>query len=69
VGELLEQQEGATSPTLGDMNILWSPKAIEGLNSLRAYIAQDNPSAAQAVALENTKPDAVINCGQQLTRT
>jgi toxin ParE1/3/4 len=33
------------------MNILWSPEAIEDLNSLRAYIAQDNPSAAQAVAL------------------
>jgi len=33
------------------MNILWSPDAIEDLNSLRAYIAQDNPSAARAVAL------------------
>ena len=33
------------------MNILWSPEAIEDLNSLRAYIAQDNPSAARAVAL------------------
>ena len=33
------------------MNILWSPQAIEDLNSLRAYIAQDNPSAARAVAL------------------
>ena len=29
------------------MNILWSPEAIEDLNSLRAYIAQDNPSAAR----------------------
>ena len=33
------------------MNILWSPEAIEDLNSLRAYIAQDNPSAARAVVL------------------
>ena len=33
------------------MNILWSPEAIEDLNSLRAYIAQHNPSAARAVAL------------------
>ena len=33
------------------MNILWLPKAIENLNSLRAYIAQDNPSAGRAVVL------------------
>jgi toxin ParE1/3/4 len=33
------------------MNIQWSPEAIEDLNSLRTFIAQDNPSAAQAVAL------------------
>jgi toxin ParE1/3/4 len=33
------------------MNILWSPEAIVDLNSLRAYIAQDNPSAAPAGAL------------------
>ena len=33
------------------MNILWSPEAIEDLNSLRAYIAQDNPSAARGVIL------------------
>ena len=33
------------------MNILWSPEAIEDLNSLRAYIAQDNPSAARVAAL------------------
>ena len=33
------------------MNILWSPEAIEDLNSLRAYIAQDNPPAARGVVL------------------
>jgi toxin ParE1/3/4 len=36
------------------MNILWSPEAIEDLNSLRAYIAQDNPSAARGVMLHIT---------------
>ena len=34
------------------MNILWSPEAIGDLNSLRAYIAQDNPSAARGVVLQ-----------------
>lgn len=33
------------------MNILWSSEAIEDLMALRAYIAQDNPAAAQRVAL------------------
>jgi toxin ParE1/3/4 len=33
------------------MNILWSPEAIEDLNSLRTYIAQDNPSAAREIVL------------------
>ena len=33
------------------MNIQWSPEAIEDLNSLRAYIAQDNPSASRGVVL------------------
>ena len=36
------------------MNILWSPQAIDDLSSLRAYIAQDHPSAALAVALHLT---------------
>ena len=35
------------------MNILWSPEAIDDLTLLRAYIAEDNPAAAQEVALEN----------------
>jgi toxin ParE1/3/4 len=34
------------------MNILWSPEAIEDLNSLRAYIAEDHPSAARPVVLD-----------------
>jgi toxin ParE1/3/4 len=33
------------------MTILWSPEAIEDLNSLRAYIAEDDPVAARRVAL------------------
>ena len=33
------------------MNILWSPEAIDDLTSLRAYIADDNPAAAQEVPL------------------
>ncbi len=31
------------------MNIAWSPEAIEDLVSLRAYIAEDDPAAAQRV--------------------
>ena len=33
------------------MNIEWSPEAIEDQNSLRAFSAQDNPSAARAFVL------------------
>ena len=33
------------------MKIIWSPEAIDDLISLRAYIAEDNPAAAQRVAL------------------
>ena len=41
---------------LSDMNILWSPedRRIEDLNSLRLYIAQDNPPAARGVVLHIT---------------
>jgi toxin ParE1/3/4 len=34
------------------MNILWSPEAIQDLISLRAYIAEDNPVAAEQIALQ-----------------
>lgn len=33
------------------MTPIWSPEAIADLVSLRAYIVQDNPAAAQRVAL------------------
>ena len=33
------------------MNLIWSPEAIADLAALRAYIAQDDPAAAQRVAL------------------
>jgi toxin ParE1/3/4 len=32
------------------VKIVWSPRAIEHLKHLRAYIAQDNPKAANRVA-------------------
>lgn len=31
------------------MNILWSPEAVADLLSLRAYLAQENPAAAQKI--------------------
>jgi len=34
------------------MNILWSPEAIEDLNSIRAYIADDNPTAARGIVIQ-----------------
>jgi hypothetical protein len=33
------------------MNPIWSPEAIADLPALRAYRAQDDPAAAQRVAL------------------
>jgi toxin ParE1/3/4 len=33
------------------MTPLWSPEAVADLAALRAYIAQDDPAAAQRVAL------------------
>ena len=33
------------------MTPVWSPQAIEDLASLRDYISQDDPAAAQKVAL------------------
>ena len=33
------------------MNPIWSPEAVTDLAALRAYIAQDDPAAAQRVAL------------------
>jgi toxin ParE1/3/4 len=33
------------------MNPIWSPEAIADLATLRAYIEQDDPAAAQRVAL------------------
>jgi toxin ParE1/3/4 len=33
------------------MTPIWSPEAIADLAALRAYIAQDDPAAAQRVAL------------------
>lgn len=33
------------------MKIVWAPEAIDDLAALRAYISQDNPPAAQRLAL------------------
>ncbi len=33
------------------MIIVWSPEAIDDLSALRAYIAEEDPKAAQRVAL------------------
>ena len=33
------------------MTPVWSPEAIDDLALLRAYIAQDDPAAAQRIAL------------------
>ncbi len=33
------------------MTVVWSPRAIQHLAALRAYIARDNPAAAAGVAL------------------
>jgi toxin ParE1/3/4 len=37
------------------MNPIWSPEAIADLAALRAYIAQDDPAAAQRVALQQCR--------------
>jgi toxin ParE1/3/4 len=34
------------------VKIIWSPRAIRDLESLRAFIARENPGAARRVALE-----------------
>lgn len=34
------------------MKLAWAPQAIEDLASLRAYIAENNPAAAQRVAMD-----------------
>jgi toxin ParE1/3/4 len=33
------------------MNIIWSPEAIEDLNALRAYIAEESPAGARRIVL------------------
>jgi toxin ParE1/3/4 len=33
------------------MNIVWSPEAVQDLVSLRAYIAEESPAAAQRTVL------------------
>ena len=48
MGQFLGRQaRAARSQTIGEMNIVWSPEAVEDLASLRAYIAEDDPAAAR----------------------
>jgi toxin ParE1/3/4 len=52
MGALLGRSQGASrAQALGAMIIVWSPQAINDLAALRAYIAEDNPAAAQRVVL------------------
>jgi toxin ParE1/3/4 len=60
----LGPQAGAAGAEATDeMNIVWSPDAIQDLILLRAYIAEDSPAAAQRIVLrilhdvENLLPD------------
>jgi toxin ParE1/3/4 len=46
------------------MIILWSPEAIDDLASLRAYIAEDNPAAAQRVVLHIIRSIEQLLSGQ-----
>src|SRR3990167_5363868 len=46
------RQERATgAQALPRMTPVWSPEAIDDLVSLRAYISEDDPAAAQRIAL------------------
>ena len=48
MGQFLGRQaRAARSQTIGEMNIVWSPEAIEDLAPLRVDIAGDNPAAAR----------------------
>ena len=52
MGQFLGRQARTSgSETIGKMNIVWSPEAIEDLSSLRAHIAEDNPAAARRIVL------------------
>ena len=41
------------------MSIVWSPRAIGHLTHLRAYIARDNPKAANQIAAINAQLKAL----------
>ncbi len=42
------------------MTPVWSPEAINDLVALRAYIEQDDPAAAQRVALHIVRKDTSL---------
>jgi hypothetical protein len=52
MGPFLGQPARATNPeTIDDMNVAWSGESIDDLARLRSYISENDPSAAQRVAL------------------
>jgi toxin ParE1/3/4 len=52
MGALLGSQKGASGgPAPQAMIIDWSPRAIDDLAALRDYISEDNPTAAERLAL------------------
>jgi hypothetical protein len=62
---LLGQPTRATNPkTIDDMNIAWSREAIDDLARLRSYISENDPSAAQRVALYISHQVEVAFAGQ-----
>ena len=49
---VLEQSQGTLQvQTPRTMSVLWSPAAFADLAALRAYIAEDNPAAADEIVL------------------
>ena len=59
MGRLVGDPQGAPYTESG-MKLTWSPEAINDLNSLRAYISVDDPTAAKRVALH------ILHCVETL---
>jgi toxin ParE1/3/4 len=59
LGLLLGDPQGAPCPESG-MTILWSPEAIDDLQSARVHIAADDPAAAKRIALH------ILHCVEEL---
>ncbi len=44
-----------------ELQIIWSPEALDDLHSLTSFIAQDNPSAAESVGLALINSTALLS--------